>query len=184
MPRFAAPQCFSLLRLLQWHEPKQVFLRAPRVRQLSAQHQCTIPFDPDISLDPEKQPPASAMIHLRGPLRSKLICVESFGGVRRGRKLRYALVEGSGRKVIVKINDVGPLAPGRVIDLNRQTMRYFDPSLQRGLIPNVKVTAYRPGPVGKSRVNRLRCLMRDGNVALDGSVDRPAARVMLCAGNG
>ena len=87
---------------------------------------------------------AAIQINLRG----------KFGGVRHGRKLRYALVEGAGRKVIVKINDVGPLAPGRVIDFNRQTMRYFDPSLQRGLIHNVKVTAlpgdhYTPGPVGK-----------------------------------
>jgi rare lipoprotein A len=73
-----------------------------------------------------------------------------FGGVRRG-KARYALVEGSGKRVIVRINDVGPLEPGRVIDFNRQTMRYFDPSLQRGLIHNVKVTPlpgdhYKPGP--------------------------------------
>jgi len=87
---------------------------------------------------------AAIQINLRG----------KFGGVRHGRKLRYALVEGAGKKVIVKINDVGPLAPGRVIDFNRQTMRYFDPSLQRGLIHNVKVTAllgnhYTPGPVGK-----------------------------------
>jgi hypothetical protein len=35
----------------------------------------------------------------------------------------------------VKINDVGPLEPGRVIDLNEQTMRYFDPGMRRGLIP-------------------------------------------------
>ena len=87
---------------------------------------------------------AAIQINLRG----------KFGGVRHGRKLRYALVEGVGRKVIVKINDVGPLAPGRVIDFDRQTMRYFDPSLQRGLIHNVEVMAlpgddYTPGPVGK-----------------------------------
>lgn len=60
----------------------------------------------------------------------------------------------AGRKVIVKINDVGPLAPGRVIDFNRQTMRYFHPSLQRGLIHNVKVMPllgdhYTSGPVRK-----------------------------------
>src|SRR5215472_8101275 len=39
---------------------------------------------------------------------------EKFGGVRGG-KARYALVEGANKKVIVKINDVGPLEPGRVI---------------------------------------------------------------------
>jgi len=44
---------------------------------------------------------AAIQINLRG----------KFGGVRHGRKLRYALVEGAGRKVIVKINDVGPLGP-------------------------------------------------------------------------
>jgi len=75
---------------------------------------------------------------------------EKFGGVRGN--ARYALVEGANKKVIVKINDVGPLAPGRIIDLNERTMRYFDSSLQRGLIPNVKVTPLRggdwtPGPI-------------------------------------
>jgi rare lipoprotein A len=64
---------------------------------------------------------------------------EKFGGVHGG-KARYALVEGDNKKVIVKINDVGPLEPGRIIDLNERAMRYFDSSLQRGLIPNVKVT--------------------------------------------
>ena len=56
---------------------------------------------------------------------------------------RYALVEGGNKKVIVKINDVGPLEPGRVIDLNERAMRYFDSGLQRGLVPNVKVTPLR-----------------------------------------
>jgi len=78
-----------------------------------------------------------------------------FGGVRHGAKPKYALVEGVGKKAIVKINDVGPLTPGRVIDFNKQTMRYFDPSLQRGVIRNVKVTAllgenWTPGPVAQN----------------------------------
>ena len=63
-----------------------------------------------------------------------------FGGVRHGKSPSYALVEGMNKKVIVKINDVGPLTPGRVIDFNERTMRHFDPTLQRGLIRNVKVT--------------------------------------------
>ena len=67
---------------------------------------------------------------------------EKFGGVHGG-GARYALVEGVDKKVIVKINDVGPLEPGRIIDLNERTMRHFDPTLQRGLIPNVKVTPLR-----------------------------------------
>jgi rare lipoprotein A len=76
----------------------------------------------------------------------------NFGGVRHGRSPSYALVEGMNKKVIVKINDVGPLMPGRVIDFNEQTMRHFDPTLRLGLIRNVKVTALRgsdwtPGPV-------------------------------------
>ena len=64
------------------------------------------------------------------------------------------LVESGGKQVIVKINDVGPLRPGRVIDLNEQSMRYFDPSLQLGLVQDVKVTLlpgadWTPGPVGE-----------------------------------
>lgn len=91
---------------------------------------------------------AAIQIRLRG----------QFGGVHGG-KARYALVDSGGKKVIVKINDVGPLEPGRVIDFNRQTMRYFDPSLQRGLINNVKVTPlpgdhYTPGPVGNALTAR------------------------------
>jgi rare lipoprotein A len=73
---------------------------------------------------------AAIQINLRG----------QFGGVRQGVKPKFALVEGVGKKAIVKINDVGPLTPGRVIDFNKQTMRYFDPSLQRGVIHGVKVT--------------------------------------------
>jgi rare lipoprotein A len=67
---------------------------------------------------------------------------EKFGGVSYGRLYRhsYALVEGVDKKVIVKINDVGPLRPGRVIDFNEQTMRYFDPTLKLGLIHGVMVT--------------------------------------------
>jgi len=77
---------------------------------------------------------------------------KEFGGVRYGARPKYALVEGAGKKAIIKINDVGPLTPGRIIDFNEQTMRYFDPSLQRGVIDDVKVTPlsgddWTPGPV-------------------------------------
>jgi len=65
---------------------------------------------------------------------------EKFGGVRRGNRASYAVVEGINKKVIVKINDVGPLKPGRIIDFDEQTMRYFDPTLRQGLIHNIKVT--------------------------------------------
>jgi rare lipoprotein A len=78
---------------------------------------------------------------------------EKFGGVQYGARPKYALVEAVGKKVIVKINDVGPLTPGRIIDLDERTMRLFDPSLERGVIHRVTV---RPlsgddwplGPVG------------------------------------
>jgi len=52
-----------------------------------------------------------------------------------------------------KINDVGPLTPGRIIDLNERAMRHFDPSLQLGVIYGVRVRPlsgdyWIPGPVG------------------------------------
>jgi|SRR5271169_425726 len=79
---------------------------------------------------------------------------EMFGGVRYGKDYRptYALVESADKEVIVRINDVGPLEPGRVIDFNEQTMRYFDPTLQLGLIHPVRITPLRgddwsPGPI-------------------------------------
>ena len=77
---------------------------------------------------------------------------KKFGGVQYGAKPKYALVEGAGKKAIVKINDVGPLTPGRIIDFSEQTMRHFDPSLQRGVIAGVKVTPlsgydWTPGPI-------------------------------------
>jgi rare lipoprotein A len=67
---------------------------------------------------------------------------EQFGGVRSGESYQpaFALVRSGDKQVIVKINDVGPLKPGRIIDLNEQTMRYFDPTLQAGLIDDVSVT--------------------------------------------
>jgi len=77
-----------------------------------------------------------------------------FGGIRFGKQYRpvYALIESDDKQAIVKINDVGPLRPGRVIDFNEQTMRYFDPAMERGVVRNVKVTPLAgddctPGPV-------------------------------------
>ena len=78
-----------------------------------------------------------------------------FGGVRYGRLYRpaFVLVECDGKQAIVKVNDVGPLKPGRIIDLNERSMRYFDPFLRRGLLADVRVTLlpgedWMPGPVG------------------------------------
>ena len=77
-----------------------------------------------------------------------------FGGVEYGKLYRpaYALVVSADKKAIVKINDVGTLAPGRVIDLNARTMRFFDPSMERGVVHLVQVTPllggnWSPGPV-------------------------------------
>src|SRR6185312_6730102 len=75
---------------------------------------------------------AAIQIDLRG----------SFGGIHYGRNYRpaFALVECGDKKAIVRVNDVGPLAPGRVIDLSDRTMRYFDPGLELGLLSNVVIT--------------------------------------------
>jgi rare lipoprotein A len=79
-----------------------------------------------------------------------------FGGVRYGRLYQptYALVASGEKQLIVKINDVGPLKTGRVLDLNERSMRYFDPFLAQGLIQDVRITVlpgedWTPGPVGE-----------------------------------
>ena len=76
---------------------------------------------------------------------------QKFGGVQYGARPKYALVEAAGRKLIVKINDVGPLTPGRIIDLNERAMRHFDPGMELGVIYGVSVRPlsgdyWIPGP--------------------------------------
>jgi len=95
----------------------------------------------------ERYDPSAWTAAIKTNLRRK------FGGVRFGAKPKYALVEADGKKVIVKINDVGPLRPGRIIDLNERTMRHFDPGLEQGVIDDVRVSPlagdnWTPGPVG------------------------------------
>jgi rare lipoprotein A len=72
---------------------------------------------------------------------------DRFGGVGYGKNYQpaYALVEAGDKRVIIRVNDVGPLMPGRIIDLNQRAMRYFDPTLQLGLLKDVRVTPL-PGP--------------------------------------
>jgi len=84
---------------------------------------------------------------------------EQFRGVRFGKNYQpaFALVESGEKKVIVKINDVGPLKPGRVIDLSERSMRYFDPTQQLGLISDVKIALlpgadWTPGPIGSEQL--------------------------------
>ncbi|WP_027573194.1 septal ring lytic transglycosylase RlpA family protein [Bradyrhizobium sp. WSM1743] len=95
----------------------------------------------------ERYDPAAWTAAIKTSLRRK------FGGVQFGARPKYALVEAAGKKVIVKINDVGPLRPGRIIDFNERTMRHFDPSLERGVIKDVRVSPlsgddWTLGPVG------------------------------------
>jgi rare lipoprotein A len=95
----------------------------------------------------ERYDPSAWAAAIKTSLRHK------FGGVQYGARPKYALVEAVGKKVIVKINDVGPLTPGRIIDLNERTMRHFDPSLKLGVLHEVTVRPlsgddWVPGPVG------------------------------------
>jgi rare lipoprotein A len=82
---------------------------------------------------------------------------DQFGGVRYGRNYRptFALVEAAGKRAIVKINDVGPLRPGRIIDLNKRAMKFFDPTLQIGVIGDVKVTPLANANVAVGPVENL-----------------------------
>ncbi len=94
----------------------------------------------------EKYDPEDWSAAIRTDLRDK------FGFAKGSYQSTYALIESVDKRVIVKINDVGPLRPGRIIDLNIRAMRYFDPTLELGLINNVKVTPLvgndmTPGPV-------------------------------------
>jgi rare lipoprotein A len=93
---------------------------------------------------------------------------DSFGGVGFGKDYRaaYALVESGDKRIIVKINDVGPLKPGRVIDLSERAMRYFDETLLAGLIPDVEVTLlpggdWTPGPIVGSGAKTYACGPRE-----------------------
>ena len=107
------------------------------------------PINPDASDDSGGLETASGELYdeegwtaaIRTDLRDR------FGGVHYGKNYQaaYALVEAGDKRLIVRINDVGPLMPGRIIDLNQRAMRYFDPSLELGLINDVRVTPL-PGP--------------------------------------
>jgi len=105
---------------------------------------------------------------------------DAFGGVGFGKDYRaaYVLVESGGKRMIVKINDVGPLRPGRVIDLSERAMRYFDESLLLGLVPDVKLTLlpggeWTPGPIASDPGKTYSCGPRDA--ARDNSPKRLSA---------
>ena len=97
----------------------------------------------------EPYDPAAWTAAIKTNLRSR------FGGVRYGKLYQptFALVQSGAKQLIVKINDVGPLRPGRVLDLNERSMRHFDPFLTRGLLDDVRITLlpgedWTPGPIG------------------------------------
>jgi rare lipoprotein A (peptidoglycan hydrolase) len=72
----------------------------------------------------------------------------------------YALVEYGGKKLIVLVNDNGPLTPGRIIDFTPASMNYLasgaqnDGTYHENLLSDVKVTLlqgkYTPGPVNNT----------------------------------
>ena len=80
------------------------------------------------------------MIPRRGLRRSKPAYARLLAGSATARTTGPPTRSLKAATVIVKINDVGPLKPGRVIDLNQQTMYYFDPSLQHGLVFGMMIT--------------------------------------------
>lgn len=134
--------------------PRQTIVpAAPPIVGIASTYNPTDPTD----LDAGNEETASGELYdingwtaaIRTDLRAK------FGGVRFGRNYRpaFALVQSGEKQLVVKINDVGPLKRGRIIDLNERAMRYFDPTMQRGLIDNVRVTPLAGqdvalGPVG------------------------------------
>jgi rare lipoprotein A len=71
-----------------------------------------------------------------------------FKGIKFGKAYRpaFALVESNKKSAVVRINDVGPLKPGRIIDLNERAMRYFDPAMTRGVLA-IKITPLAGSPV-------------------------------------
>jgi rare lipoprotein A len=100
-------------------------------------------YDPQKTASGEQYDPdgytAAAQLEIR----------HKFGGIKFGRLYRpaYAVGEHGGKKIIVRFNDVGPLRPGRKFDLSRATMAYFDPTLEKGLLPDFRMT---PLPLGRT----------------------------------
>src|SRR5438034_10187296 len=105
--------------------------------RLLAQHRRTIRSGPVGRRAARTQLPGSAMIPLSGRLPSRRVCARNLVGSNMAR----ALVEAVGKKVIVKINDVGPLTPRRIIDVNERAMHHVDPRLQLGVTYGA---SYRP----------------------------------------
>jgi rare lipoprotein A len=105
--------------------------------------------DPGETASGEQYDPAAFTAAAQLKVRDK------FGGIKFGRLYQpsYGIAEYAGKKLILKFNDVGPLRPGRMFDLSRAAMKYFDDTLDKGVLPDVKVTVlplgrvYAAGPV-------------------------------------
>jgi rare lipoprotein A len=99
--------------------------------------------DPGETASGEQYDPAAFTAAAQLKIRDK------FGGIKFGRLYQpsYGVAEYAGKKLILKFNDVGPLRPGRMFDLSRAAMKYFDDSLDKGVLPDVKVTVLPPGRV-------------------------------------
>ncbi|MEA3023073.1 MAG: rare lipoprotein, partial [Alphaproteobacteria bacterium] len=113
--------------------------------------------DPGETASGEQYDPAAFTAAAQLKIRDK------FGGIKFGRLYQpsYGIAEYAGKKLIVKFNDVGPLRPGRMFDLSRAAMKYFDDSLDKGVLPDVKVTVlplgrvYAAGPVTDAQLAEL-----------------------------
>lgn len=89
------------------------------------------------------------------------------------RRKGYARVTNlsNGRSILVKINDVGPLTSGRVIDLSQKAFRSLSPTgtLGPGVLNNIKVEylgQYKTGnPVGPTKPQQKQAPQRTSTVA-------------------
>jgi rare lipoprotein A len=153
----ATPQLQALLAALRPEpaQPAPPLMREPITGAASMYNPCAAgaPADDAETASGERYDAQAWTAAIQTGLRAR------FGGVRFGYLYRraFALVESAGRRAIVRINDVGPLKPGRVIDLNERAMRYFDRTLELGLIADVRVTPlagshWTPGPVEDTRL--------------------------------
>lgn len=111
---------------------------------------------------------------------------DRFGGIQYGRLYQpaYGLGEYGGRKIIVRFNDVGPLRPGRKFDLSRAAMAYFDHTLDKGLLPDFKMTPLPLGrayPVGPVTDGQLAALGIEQDLTAIACDDSPVEPVLYTA---
>jgi len=133
-------------------------------------------YDPQKTASGEQYDPdaytAAAQLEIR----------DRFGGIKFGRLYQpaYAVGEYGGKKIIVRFNDVGPLRPGRKFDLSRAAMAHFDASLEKGLLPDFRVTPlplgriYPTGPVTDEQLVALGVGDGEYRIATEDSVNPQA----------